>query len=268
MTHTDDDLTHLAEHGMPDLPSPDQSGMVENEGAKIWYWTRGTGSPVILLHGGLGHAGNWAYQVEDLIGAGYQVVAIDSRGQGHSSRTDDPYTYDQMGRDTLAVMDKLGIGQAAIVGWSDGADTGLVMARQHPERIKGLYFFACNVDATGALPFQPTPVIDRIYAHHVGEYAKLSPTPEAFERMRDDLGVMQSSQPNYTAADLADIGVPVWSVIGTGDEFIRRDHAEYIAASLPNGSFHLLPDVSHFAPLQRPGVFNASVSAFLAAVWN
>lgn len=267
MTFTDDDLQHLSAQGMPDLPVPGQSGTVSNEGAQIWYWAKGDGRPVVLLHGGLGHAGNWAYQVDDLIAAGHRVITIDSRGQGHSSRTDSPYSYDQMGRDTLAVMDKLGIADAAFVGWSDGADTALVLARHHPERVRGVYFFACNVDSTGALPFQPTPVIDRIYAHHVREYARLSPTPENFEKMRDDLGVMQSSQPNYSATDLAQIGVPVWSVIGEGDEFIRRDHLEYLATALPRGSFHLLPNVSHFAPIQRPVAFNASVLAFLEEIW-
>jgi non-heme chloroperoxidase len=78
-----------------------------------------------------------------------------------------------------------------------------------------------------------------------------------------DLGVMQRTQPDYSAADLAAIQVPVWSVIGERDEFIKRDHAEYIGRSIPGAVFHLLPGVSHFAPLQQPALFNASLLAFL-----
>jgi pimeloyl-ACP methyl ester carboxylesterase len=171
-----------------------------------------------------------------------------------------------MAADTRAVLDALAIPSATLVGWSDGAATSLVLARETPERVCGVYFFGCNVDATGALPFVPTPVIDRIYAHHVREYAALSPAPGAFEAMRDDLGVMQADQPGYGADVLAAIGVPVWSVIAEHDEFIRREHAEYLAEALAQGSFHLLPGVSHFAPMQNPALFNASMLQFLSTI--
>jgi pimeloyl-ACP methyl ester carboxylesterase len=163
-------------------------------------------------------------------------------------------------------MDRLGIVRAAIVGWSDGGDTGLAMAHDTPDRVTGVFFFACNVDATGTIPFAPTPVIDRIYAHHVADYARLSPMAGGFERMRDDLGVMQGSQPNYSPADLAAIRVPVWAVLGEHDEFIKREHMEYVARAIPGATLRILPDVSHFAPLQRPDAFNAVVLEFLAAV--
>jgi pimeloyl-ACP methyl ester carboxylesterase len=168
-----------------------------------------------------------------------------------------------MAADTRAVMDHLGIGRAAFIGWSDGADTALVLARQTPERSAGVYFFACNVDGEGTLPFVFTDRIGRIYNHHVRDYAALSPTPSDFEQMRDDLGVMQKAQPNYTAADLATIAVPVWAVLGEGDEFIRRKHMQYIAETIPGGRFLLLPGVSHFAPMQRPAEFNTTLLDFL-----
>jgi pimeloyl-ACP methyl ester carboxylesterase len=266
MPFTDDDLTHLAAHGIPPLPQPAQTGTVANDGALIWYGAWGDGPPVLLLHGGLGNAGNWGYQVPALVAAGYRVVAIDSRGQGRSTRDDRPYSYQLMAGDTRAVMDRLAIPRAAIVGWSDGADIGLVMAHDTPERVAGVLFFACNVDATGTLPFVPSPMIDRIYAHHVADYARLSPTPDGFERMRDDLGVMQRDQPNYTAADLAQIGCPVWAVLGAHDEFIRQEHMTHVARSIPGATLKILHDVSHFAPLQRPAMFNSVLLEFLAAV--
>jgi non-heme chloroperoxidase len=77
---------------------------------------------------------------------------------------------------------------------------------------------------------------------------------------------MQRTQPDYRAADLAAIRVPVLSVLGEADEFIKREHAEYIARSIPGAEFQLLPGVSHFAPLQRPDLFNAALLAFLAGL--
>ena len=58
----------------------------------------------------------------------------------------------------------------------------------------------------------------------------------------------------------------MWSVLGEHDEFIEREHAEYIAGSIPGARFVLLPDVSHFAPLQRPEAFNRVMLEFLSQV--
>ena len=77
---------------------------------------------------------------------------------------------------------------------------------------------------------------------------------------------MQRSQPNYTAADLARIRVPVWSVLGEHDEFITQEHADYLARAIPGAERKILPGVSHFAPVQRPEVFNEAMLAFLANV--
>ena len=266
MAHIDDDLTYLEAHGTPPLPPAAITGYADNDGARIWYASFGDGPPVVLLHGGLGNARNFGYQVPALLDAGYRVIAVDSRGQGRSTRDDRPYSYELMASDTRAVMDRLGIAKAAFIGWSDGADTALVLSRETPGRSAGFFFFACNVDSTGTLPFRLTPPIERIYNHHVRNYATLSPSPHGFERMRDDLAVMQASQPGYTAADLATIGVPVWSVLGENDEFIKREHAEYIARAIPGALFVLLPGVSHFAPLQRPELFNDTMLEFLAVV--
>ncbi|HVI56073.1 MAG TPA: alpha/beta hydrolase [Luteibacter sp.] len=262
----DDDLTQLAAHGVPALPTPVVSGYVDNENARIWYASMGAGPPVVLLHGGLGNAGNWGHQVPVLTAAGYTAIVIDSRGQGRSSRDRRPYSYALMAADTRAVMDALGVARAAFIGWSDGADTALVLSRETPDRSAGVFFFACNVDSTGTRPFQPSPVIDRIYRHHVEEYAALSPVVGGFEAMRDDLGPMQAGQPNYGPDTLGEIAVPVWSVLGEHDEFIDRDHAQYIARTIPRARFVLLPAVSHFAPLQRPDVFNREMLAFLSEV--
>lgn len=263
MVFRDDDLTHLEAHGVPPLPAASREGFVDSAGARIWYGAYGSGPAVVLLHGGMGNSSNWAYQLPDLLAAGYQVVAIDSRGQGRSTRTDEPLSYRRMAEDVRSVLDTLGIDKAAIIGWSDGADTGLVMADETPERVAGLYFFACNVDSTGTKPFVYTEVIGRILAQHKRDYAALSPTPDDFDKTFEAVSLMQQTQPEYSATGLARIHVPVTVALGEHDEFIRREHLEYLAATLPNASFELLPDVGHFAPMQRPEMFNEAVLRFL-----
>lgn len=263
----DDDLTHLADHGTPPLPAG-RTGPIATDGAEIWFTDVGAGHPLVLLHGGMGNAGNFARQVPALVSAGYRVIGIDTRGHGHSSHDGRPLTYDLLAADTLAVMDALDIDDAAIVGWSDGACTGLALARLAPARVTGLFFFACNVDTTGTHPFVPSPIIDRIWNHHQRDYAALSPTPDRFEPFAKLVQQMQQTLPNYIAADLAAVRVPVTVVQAENDEFIRREHAQYIAATIPGARFELLPSASHFAPLQRPDVFNAAVLDFLARTYG
>lgn len=266
MVFRDDELRRFETEGAPPLPAVAIEGHAENAGSHIWYAVMGDGPPVVLLHGGLGNSGNWGYQVPDLLAGGYRVIVIDSRGHGRSTRDDCPFTYDLMAADVLAVMDALDIERVAMVGWSDGACTALALARQAPERVAGVFFFACNVDPSGAKPFQPTPVIDRCFARHKADYAALSTTPDGFDAFAGAIQVMQASQPDYSARDLAGIEVPVTVVQAEFDEFIEFEHARYLARTLPDAEFVLLPDVSHFAPLQRPDVFNGAVRHFLNGV--
>ena len=77
------------------------------------------------------------------------------------------------------------------------------------------------------------------------------------------VGLMQRTQPDASAYDLAAIRVPVFIVHSQHDEFIRREHAEYLARTIPRAQPIILPDVSHFAPLQRPAQFNATLLDFL-----
>ena len=263
MESYDDDLENFEAHGAAPLPVTNDHGYVDHDGARIWYATYGSGSPVILLHGGLGHSGNWGYQVPMLVSAGHRAVLVDSRGHGRSTRDLRPFTYELMASDVLAVMDALHLEKAPIVGWSDGACTALILARQAPARVAGVFFFACNMDPSGTKTIEPSPILGRCFRRHTWDYAELSATPDQFKTFAAAVGQMQKTEPNYSARDLAEIHVPVAVVQGEHDEFIRPEHAEYLARSIPGAELILLPGVSHFAPLQRPEQFNDAVRAFL-----
>jgi pimeloyl-ACP methyl ester carboxylesterase len=262
----DDDLSKFEAEGAVSLPVTEDQGYISNEGARIWYATYGSGPAVILLHGGLGHGGNWGYQVPALVRSGYQAVLIDSRGHGRSTRDDRPFSYEWMASDVLAVMDVLHLQSAGLVGWSDGACTALVLAAKAPARVAGVFFFACNMDPSGVKPFEATPTLNRCFAQHAKDYARLSTTPEHFKDFVEDVSLMQRTQPNYTAQDLARISVPVLIVQSEHEEFIRREHAEYLAKAIPGAEFIVLSEVSHFAPLQRPEQFNTAMLEFVGKI--
>lgn len=262
----DDDLREFEAVGAAPVSVTTEDGYVEHDGARIWYAVDGVGLPVLLLHGGLGHSGNWGYQVPALVHAGYRVVLIDSRGHGRSTRDARPYSYELMASDVLAVMDVVGLDKAAVVGWSDGACIALILGATTPARIAGVFFFGCNMDPSGTREFASSPIVDRCFSRHAKDYARLSVTPDQFPAFCAAVGLMQKTQPTYSAADLARVRVPVAIVQSEHDEFIRREHAAYLAQSIPGAELTILAGVSHFAPLQRPEQFNSAVLAFLGKV--
>jgi len=197
----------------------------------------------------------------------YRAVLIDSRGHGRSTRDERPYTYELMASDVLAVMDALQLARAAFVGWSDGACIALMLADRSPARVAGVFFFACNMDPSGVREIsQMSPILKRCLGRHTQDYERLSATPGQFKSFADAVGVMMRTQPNYTSQDLADIRVPVLIAQAEHDEFIKPEHADYLARCIPGAKQLILPAVSHFAPLQRPELFTSAVLAFLATL--
>jgi pimeloyl-ACP methyl ester carboxylesterase len=269
MTTNDDELIRFEEQGAMPFPKTDNQGYIEHDGAIIWYAVYGRGKPVILLHGGLGNSGNWGYQIPALLAEGYQAIVIDSRGHGRSTRDKRPYSYELMASDVIAVMETLLIQSASLVGWSDGAVIALIIGEHYPERVNGVLFFACNVDPSGAKEITEFPIaLQNCFSRHIKDYQNLSTTPDQFEPFMEDIGLMQRTQPNYSTADLQKIHVPVQVVLGEHDEFIKKEHAVYLANSIPNAAFLEIPQVSHFAPLQRPDQFNRILLDFLNQMEN
>ena len=110
----------------------------------LYYETHGSGEPLILLHGGLGHSDVWGNQIP-VFAKQYKVIVVDSRGHGRSTRDQRPFGYQLMADDVIGLMDFLKIQKAAIIGWSDGAIVGLDIAMQQPARVARLFAFAANI---------------------------------------------------------------------------------------------------------------------------
>jgi pimeloyl-ACP methyl ester carboxylesterase len=246
----------------PMLPKPARSGTAPVNGIRLWYAVFGHGAPVILVHGGLANANYWGLQIPALARR-YQVIVLDSRGHGRSTRTDRPITYDLMSSDVLALMDYLHLGKAALVGWSDGAIIGLDIAIHHPERLTRLFAFAANSDPSGVKDVNKSPVFTAYIERAAREYEKLSPTPGQFKAFLANITNMWATQPHFTADQLRHITVPTWIVDGDHDEAIKREDTDHMAALIPGAGELILPEVSHFAFLQDPVQFNQSLLHFL-----
>ena len=237
--------------------------MVPVEGGNVFFARFGSGPPLLLLHGGLANSDYWGHQVRALL-ATHTVVVMDTRGHGRSPLIPGRMDYRLFANDVLAVLAALHIDRTAIVGWSDGAITGLELAIRAPERLTALFAFAANCDPSGTIPDgAKTPLFRTFRERAEREYAKLAPHPADWPRLLDALQAMWRTEPRIRSAELAGIKLPVAVADGEHDEIIREQHTRYIARNIPGAKLLLLPDVSHFAMLQQPDRFTAELRSFL-----
>jgi pimeloyl-ACP methyl ester carboxylesterase len=261
-------LTRAAERWqtLPPTPAPvptERRGQAPVNGISVYYAEYGSGSPVILLHGGLANSDYWGNQVRALMPR-HTVIVMDSRGHGRSTRDARPYGYDLMADDVVGLLDYLKVPRADVVGWSDGGILGLDLAMRHPDRVGRVFAFAANTVTSGVTPgVEKNPTFAAFIERAKHEYERLSATPKQYGAFLEQISKMWAEQPNWTDAQLQAIHAPVLVADGDHDEAINRPHTEYIARTIPGAGLLILPNTSHFAFLQDPAMFSYAVLHFL-----
>lgn len=248
----------------PAMPKADDQGSVEVAGAQIFYTVYGKGDPVVLLHGGLGNSAHFGFQLPALIDK-FQVIAIDSRGQGRSTRGKAAMTYDQMAADVVAVLDKLAIQRASVVGWSDGGEIALKLGIAFADRVERLFVFGANYDANGSKSrTTPSTTFAAYSAKCRSDYERLAKSGASYNALVDTLRPLWRSPTGITKDQLRAIKAPVMMADGDHDEVIVLDQIEEMAKLIPNAKLKVFQDASHFALWQDPDDFNAALVEFLA----
>jgi pimeloyl-ACP methyl ester carboxylesterase/predicted glycosyltransferase len=131
---------------------PDTSGYVERDGVKLHYETYGSGEPTVLLlpTWSIVHSRHWKMQIPYL-SRHCRVVTFDGRGNGRSDRPEKGYGEREFVDDTLAVMDSTDTASATLVSLSMGAQRGLILAAEHPDRVSGAVFICPAVPLGGPI---------------------------------------------------------------------------------------------------------------------
>ncbi|MBY3154828.1 alpha/beta hydrolase [Rhizobium laguerreae] len=248
----------------PSMPVAKTSGMAEVNDSKMYYAEYGEGNPILFIHGGLGNAEVWGHQVADFA-RDHRVIVADSRGHGRSTRGQQPFGYDLMTSDYVALLDYLKIDKVTLVGWSDGGIIGIDMAMKNPEKLTRVIAQAANVTTDGVKADVMNNKTFNDYINVAGEYyRKLSPTPNEYDAFVTQISEMWATQPAWTAADLGKIAVPVTLAIGDHDEAVKLDHTEMMAKEIPGAKLVILKDASHFAMLQDPTGYDAMIRDAMA----
>lgn len=224
-------------------------------GIDIYYETYGAGEPLLLLHGNSSSINLFKSQIPEL-SKHYQVIAVDTRGQGKSGEDGKTYTYDLFAEDMNALLDYLHLDSVNILGWSDGGNTGLIMAMKYPAKVKKLV-------AMGAVIFINNTVVDDWIFKTLNKQLdelKNNTTDEAKNRTR--LINLLLTEPRHTADELKTIKCPVLVVAGEKD-VVKEGHTKLIAEHILNSTLLIAPGQTHYYPAENAASFNKAVLEFL-----
>ena len=216
-------------------------------GLRMYYEVHGAGPPLLSLHGGTGSI-NPDSVVIPFLATQFQVIAIEQMGHGRTADAmDRAFHYHDMAEDTVELLRKLDIENAAIVGFSDGGIIGLDIAIHYPDRVTKLVVSGANVRTDGYTEenlawirsFRPEdePVSD--------PYARLSPDgaahwPAFLERLRP----MWAAEPDFTSRQIRGIKAPTLIVVGDRD-IVRPEHAVEMFRTIPGSQLYVVPHAGH-----------------------
>lgn len=221
---------------------------------KLNYQEKGSGYPLILLHGNGEDSSRFRHQI-DYFSKEYRVIAIDTRGQGQSPRGTAPFTFEQFAKDLENFMNEHGIFRANILGFSDGGITAILFALNNPKRVNKLILNGANLDIEGLIE----PVRERIIAKAKEAEAKKDESEEAMRRY--ELLNLMATQPAIDPKRLAEIEAPTLVIVGVND-MVAADHTELIYKSLPKSELVLIQG-DHFVAYDNPKAYNSAVDKFL-----
>jgi pimeloyl-ACP methyl ester carboxylesterase len=250
-------------------------------GVKLYYEIHGAGKPLVLLHGGLG-AGSMFGANLPALAKGRQVIVVDLQGHGRTADVDRPLSVALMADDIAALIGRLGLGKADVMGYSLGGGVALQTAIRHPEVVDRLVvvstllrrsaFYAdilgmqAQVSAATADNMKQTPMYQL--------YSSVAPRPQDWPRLLDKIGALMKQDfdlskevagvtaPTLIVAGDADIFPPAYAVemfglLGGG----QRDGG-WDGAGRPKSRLAILPGVTHYTIFTDPALA-AAVIPFL-----
>jgi pimeloyl-ACP methyl ester carboxylesterase len=219
-----------------------------------YYIAKGTGFPLILLHGNGEDCGYFVHQMEPFA-KHFRVIAIDTRGHGQTPRGEASFSIRQFAEDLLDFMNLHQIEKAHILGFSDGGNIAMVFALMHPERVEKLILNGANLNASGVKRKVQIPI-------EIGyRIAKIFATKSPAARKNAEMLGLMVNDPNVKAEELSYIQNPTLVIAGEKD-MIKDSHTRLIAKSIPEAMLSIIPG-NHFIANKNPDTFNEVVLRFL-----
>ncbi len=253
-----------------DTNGPPAGRLYEVHGVKLYTQIFGHGPPIVFLHGGLHGFDNSFARQRDYFSAFRTVIGIDQRGHGHSPDNSKPFSYQEMADDTAALIEKLGLGVVDVIGHSDGANVGLILAHDHPQLVRRLAISGANL-RSGLSPEEtlrqsrrsPQDAAAKFPPQFRTQYQQMSPDgPDHWftHVAKSEALWLQPVVIEPTA--LKAINIPVLVIAGDHD-FTSLEETTEIYRGLSKGQLLILPATEHGTFEQRPELLNAALKEFL-----
>ncbi|HET6523742.1 alpha/beta hydrolase [Sphingopyxis sp.] len=263
-----------------------QNGHVDVAGAAIHYQVHGDlasgKTPLLVLHGAFMSADAMKPLIDPLA-ASRPVIAVDARGHGRSGGVDTPLSYDRMADDTAAVLDKLGVKKADVLGYSMGGSTAVALAVGHPDKVGKQVILSATSQLDGWYPEVLAGISKLTPEIFAGspidtEYKRLSPAPDKFPNLVANIKALDATPFGWSDAAVQAIPGKTMVIIGDADG-VTLDHAialfklrgggdvaaatQGFLTAAPKARLAILPATSHIGIMGEIPAIAAMVVPFL-----
>lgn len=256
--------------------------------AQLEYSVRGSGEPLLLVHGGVVADAYEPLLDNSALVSQYRVITYHRRGFGGSSGVDSARSIAGEASDAVALLDHLGIERAHVVGHSLAGLIVLQMAIQASDRVAtlGLFEPAYMAVPSGATFGQGVGSIAEKFqsgdaAGALGDFLIAVGGDDAMSRLGllseesnqqalDDLGTLFASDIpalggfNFTEEDARNISQTALSVLGTDSPPLFGEAVELLGSWLPKVTAVTIEGSSHFLQMEKPAEIGAELMRFLA----
>lgn len=213
-------------------------------GIKMYYEIHGTGSPLVLLHGGGSTIYTTFGRIMPELAKTHQVIAVELQAHGHTGDRNAPETFEQDANDVAELLRQLNIPRADILGFSNGGQTALEMGIKHPDRVNRL-IIASAFYKRDAVPewfwkgfddpkFSDMPQI------YKDEFLKINNDPAALMNMFNKDVQRMKNFTGWKADALRQVQAPVLVVIGDQD-LTPPEHAVEMSRLFPHARLAIIP---------------------------
>jgi pimeloyl-ACP methyl ester carboxylesterase len=220
------------------------NGYASVNGLKMYYEIHGSGTPLVLIHGGGSTIQTTFGRVLHSFAKTHKVIAVEMQAHGRTADIDRPLSFEQDADDVAELLKQLNINKADIFGFSNGASTTLQLAIRHPELVNKIIVASTFYKKDGAQPWfwdmMGKPTFEGMPQQLKDDFLKVNPDTNALHRMYErDVARMQSF-PDITEKLMKKIKSPAFIIIGDAD-VVRPEHAVEMFRLLPHSRLATFP---------------------------
>jgi pimeloyl-ACP methyl ester carboxylesterase len=262
---------------------------------ELYYEDRGSGRPVVLIHGWPLSSRSWEAQVPALVDEGYRVITYDRRGFGDSSQPWDGYDYDTLAADLNRLVEQLDLSDLTLVGFSmGGGEVARYVGTYGPDRLTSAVFAAAvppylyktadnpdgAIDDAGLAGFHDGIRADRVAfvdGFATNFFSVRGRTDLVSPQLRDyNAAIAAAASPKGTLdcttaftktdfrEDLRRFSIPTLVIHGDSDAIVPFEASgRRTAEAIPDSTLVLVPDAPHGLNVTHAQTFNAELLAFL-----